>query len=337
MNDIERELRAAIERRVADITPSGSTIPARIVRLIRWRRTARVAVAGATVLALGVAAFMVPSAISRSESRQAAPETDAASSGHIAADAPLPPWMRRLTPPVELAAGVRDGTPWSLVAFKVAFTKGRFAGERAFCSNLGIGGGPPNALCQGPINNVLGSRTHVHPIPDWRQRTTAVHGFTSADVTDVTLQLENGTVVTPELGAVPTSLGPAGGFFVAFVDPAQDIDVIALDRTEARLQTVALEALPRLTVRKTGSGDGFVIGAETCPACPQPPPEPTVECGADCWAEFEEGGGSVTLEAKPSAGSRFAGWSGACVGIAPVCVVTADSDVEVTAQFEPSG
>jgi hypothetical protein len=165
----------------------------------------------------------------------------------------------------------------------------------------------------------------------------AVHGFTSAEVTDVTLQLEDGNVVTPELRAVPTSLAPAGRFFVAFVDAPQDIHVIALDRSGAQLQTVALEALPRLTVHKTGSGDGFVLGAETCPACPQPPPEPIVECGTDCWAEFEEGGGSVTLEAKPNAGSTFAGWSGACVGIAPTCVVTADSDVEVTAQFEPSG
>lgn len=334
MNDMERELRAVIERRVADVGPSRATIPETTLRSVGWWRKVKAAAAGATVLALGVTAFMVPSAIIES-AQQDRPGTDAAT-GNAASDEALPPWMQETTPRLELAAGLRNGAPWSLVAFKVLYTEGSHSGETGFCSSLGIGAEPRGALCDVRINTDLGTRAHVYPIADWREDMTALPGFVSGDVAEVRLRLENGIVTTPELRRAPVALAPAERFFVAFIDPAQDIDVIALDRFGGELQTIALEALPRLTVVKTGSGSGIVVGGETCFSCPQSP-EPIVECGTDCWAEYELGGGSIRLEAKPDAGSTFAGWEGACAGTAAVCVVKSATDVEAVARFEPAG
>jgi hypothetical protein len=40
----------------------------------------------------------------------------------------------------------------------------------------------------------------------------------------------------------------------------------------------------------------------------------------------------VALKAKPTRGSKFSGWSGACKGIRS-CKITANADVELTAKF----
>ena len=76
-----------------------------------------------------------------------------------------------------------------------------------------------------------------------------------------------------------------------------------------------------LSVSKEGSGSGAVV---TSP--------PGIVCGTDC-AEDYEAGTLVTLEALPSPGSIFAGWTGACTGTAPTCVVTMDTPQSVTAEF----
>jgi hypothetical protein len=44
-------------------------------------------------------------------------------------------------------------------------------------------------------------------------------------------------------------------------------------------------------------------------------------------------GSKVTLTATPNSGSTFDGWSGACSGIAPTCVVTMNANQSVTATF----
>ncbi len=46
-------------------------------------------------------------------------------------------------------------------------------------------------------------------------------------------------------------------------------------------------------------------------------------------------GTTVTLTASPADGSRFAGWGGACNGTSTTCQLAANSDVRVTAQFQP--
>jgi hypothetical protein len=60
-----------------------------------------------------------------------------------------------------------------------------------------------------------------------------------------------------------------------------------------------------------------------------------IDCGATCSASFPAG--ALTLHAHPSNGSgyRFAGWSGACSGLAQDCSLTVAGDLTATATFVP--
>jgi hypothetical protein len=81
-----------------------------------------------------------------------------------------------------------------------------------------------------------------------------------------------------------------------------------------------------LTVSRAGTGRGTVTSS---PA--------GIDCGQACVADFGVGA-KVTLTATAAAGSRFAGFSGACTGTGS-CRVTMDQAREVTATFEklPNG
>lgn len=56
-----------------------------------------------------------------------------------------------------------------------------------------------------------------------------------------------------------------------------------------------------------------------------------ISCGRVCFHDFDYGA-SVTVTAKPSAGSRFSGWSGACSG-KEACTVSMTSQQSVGADF----
>ncbi|HYU31115.1 MAG TPA: S8 family serine peptidase [Thermoanaerobaculia bacterium] len=60
-----------------------------------------------------------------------------------------------------------------------------------------------------------------------------------------------------------------------------------------------------------------------------------IDCGSDC-AELYPEDSSVTLTATVSAGSVFAGWSGACDGSEPTCSFSLFSPESVTAHFDLS-
>jgi hypothetical protein len=76
-----------------------------------------------------------------------------------------------------------------------------------------------------------------------------------------------------------------------------------------------------LSVQLTGAGSGSVSS------------DPSgIACGADC-SEVYLAGTSVTLTATPEAGSVFAGWGGACSGLATTCQVTTNQSLLVTASF----
>jgi len=76
-----------------------------------------------------------------------------------------------------------------------------------------------------------------------------------------------------------------------------------------------------LSVGRAGTGSGAVTSA---PA--------GISCGSDC-SEAYPVGFSVTLTATASAGSVFAGWSGACSGTASTCTVAMSAARTVTATF----
>jgi List-Bact-rpt repeat protein len=76
-----------------------------------------------------------------------------------------------------------------------------------------------------------------------------------------------------------------------------------------------------LTVKKIGTGTGFVGGAGG------------IDCGPDCVASFPAGW-KVTLLAVADDGSVFKGWGGAgCTGTQP-CDVTIGGSTEITAHFD---
>jgi hypothetical protein len=75
--------------------------------------------------------------------------------------------------------------------------------------------------------------------------------------------------------------------------------------------TAVFDQATLLKVTRSGSGSGTVTSAPG-----------GVDSGSACTATFDPGQ-TLTLTAKPEGGSRFAGWSGACTGTAPICTFTA--------------
>ena len=88
-----------------------------------------------------------------------------------------------------------------------------------------------------------------------------------------------------------------------------------------RVRGWLLTTWAQVSVSLGGSGAGRVISAP-----------PGIDCGGSCSAAFGTGT-EVTLTATATAGSRFAGWSGACTGTSS-CVVSVDGAKSVAAQFD---
>src|SRR5712672_2909075 len=63
-------------------------------------------------------------------------------------------------------------------------------------------------------------------------------------------------------------------------------------------------------------------------------PAQSITCTSVCAQQFAAGS-AVHLDASPSAGMRFRGWSGACSGTAG-CDVALSQDTQVGANFGPS-
>ncbi len=95
--------------------------------------------------------------------------------------------------------------------------------------------------------------------------------------------------------------------------PEEIGELLDVQMTAANVQPDAL------FVAKVGSGN--VDGADRL-----------ISCGGKCVQPYNAGT-VVTLTAKPSSGSTFAGWTGACAGTNLTCNVTVNGDVRVTANF----
>jgi hypothetical protein len=76
-----------------------------------------------------------------------------------------------------------------------------------------------------------------------------------------------------------------------------------------------------LNVTRSGSGSGSVTSAPS-----------GIDCGSTCSAQFGEGV-TVQLQATPSSGSYFAGWTGDCSGQGNPCTLTMDGNKTVGAIF----
>jgi hypothetical protein len=78
---------------------------------------------------------------------------------------------------------------------------------------------------------------------------------------------------------------------------------------------------PPRTLTVTKTGPGTVISEDL-----------GINCGADCSESYDQGT-EVTLTAHPDADSAFAGWSGACSGTNPQCLISMNQNLAVTATF----
>lgn len=77
-----------------------------------------------------------------------------------------------------------------------------------------------------------------------------------------------------------------------------------------------------LRVSTSGTGTGVVVSGNG-----------DIQCGAACSTRLALDA-TVTLTATASSGSRFGGWSGACTGSSPTCVLSMTADRDVGATFE---
>ncbi|MEZ4404621.1 MAG: hypothetical protein R3B06_31665 [Kofleriaceae bacterium] len=128
-----------------------------------------------------------------------------------------------------------------------------------------------------------------------------------------------GTVVTLQPMADPTSVFVSwsgacsgAGACTVTVDAATAVNA----RFDLRTYTLA--------ITRTGTGGGTVTSTPS-----------GIACGTNCSADFPAGA-TVTLAAQADGASTFAGWSGACTGMATTCTVTMSQARSATARFDPS-
>lgn len=108
---------------------------------------------------------------------------------------------------------------------------------------------------------------------------------------------------------------------------AATIVTVGSGATVPRIDAALAPAPMRLDKVSVGTGGG---GAGTVTSSPA-----GIDCGTSCSSNFETRK-SVTLNAEPSPGSTFTGWTGACSGTGP-CQIRLTAGVEVAATFESSG
>ncbi len=120
-------------------------------------------------------------------------------------------------------------------------------------------------------------------------------------------------------GVILTATPATGSYFTGWSGDCSGTGVCTLTMDEGYSVTATFQ-IYTLTVTKSGTGSGTVTSVP-----------PGINCGSDCTENYSLGT-VVTLDAVPSAGSYFTGWSGACLGTGS-CVVTLDVSKSVTATF----
>jgi hypothetical protein len=140
-------------------------------------------------------------------------------------------------------------------------------------------------------------------------------------------QFDAGTVQADANGdldaSVPIPLGLPAGMYVVELDDVGGSETAA---SASALFEVAQPDLSlagaTLSIVRSGDGSGEISTSDTA-----------LDCGDACDERIAQGS-SVRLSAAPASGSVFAGWSGACAGVADAtCTVTVKGDTAVGASF----
>ena len=126
--------------------------------------------------------------------------------------------------------------------------------------------------------------------------------------------------VAPGAVASLTATAASGSVFVGWSGACGGSGACSVTMTGPASVTAQFEALRRLSVTRGGTGRGTVTSFPG-----------GIACGSRCAGQFPHGA-SVTLTAAAQAGSRFAGWAGACDGLGE-CVVRTDAAKQVAATF----
>jgi len=216
---------------------------------------------------------------------------------------------------VTCSADYDTGTSVTLSASASAGS--RFAGwSGAGCS----GTGSTCTVTMSQARNVTANFVAVYTLTVTKTGSGA--GTVSSDVgaisCGVTCSADYDTGTSVTLSAAPAAGARFGGWSG---EGCSGTSTCTVAMTQARTVTATFVALHTLTVTKTGSGGGTVssdVGA--------------IDCGATCADDYDEGT-SVVLTATASAGSRFAGWSGAGCSGTDTCSVTMTQARVVTANF----
>lgn len=148
-------------------------------------------------------------------------------------------------------------------------------------------------------------------------------GFNCSPGCTETRGYESGTTVTLFKTAQPGSTAGAWQWDCAGQSGSCTLTIYSSDK---RAYTSFNLVTHRLEVFKAGSGSGRVTSTPS-----------GIDCGANC-AAYATPGTTITLGANPDSGSSFASWSGCdSVNGSGQCVVTMNSDRNVTATFDGEG
>ncbi len=144
----------------------------------------------------------------------------------------------------------------------------------------------------------------------------------------ITLTYSDGTLTWPIASSIDRTAtsydwtvpnNPASGYRVTVCSEVSG----ACETEDSSDGTFAISSLLfPLLVSREGPGVGSVVSSPV-----------GIDCGQDCSEDYPSGT-PVTLTAVAGPGSTFAGWGGACSGMAPDCPLTVDGPKSVTALFD---
>ncbi len=177
-----------------------------------------------------------------------------------------------------------------------------------------------NSIGQGPATDVVTANVPVNRYQLSVARvgagmvTSTPSGIDCGTTCDTTL--DQGTLV--ELSAAPA----AGWTFTGWSGACTGKSACSVTMDGAKSVTAQFTLTGhKLSVSRAGTGSGTVSSTPS-----------GIDCGTTCTATLDRGT-TVVLKATPSAGSTFAGWSGACTG-KRTCSVTMTAAKSVAATFK---